>query len=240
MGWASALRWEGHRGAMEAFLDIVAEFGQVLQCEPVSELPSPPLPVATDDLHVAGDVKDEAGTVAGGVFDDMATHMSPISNDEGEVVMSPITDDEPPSPFKDFYDLAASSGSHPWAVRGATRGRSSNLSADELERLRMEQRAAEASGMSWQERGPAGSNRPSCWRGQSLRKGADGGQVRYANRGGRNKEYYAQMAREGRLVKTGVGKTRVDKGKGKGKNAKAGSDKGQGKGDGKRDKGEGM
>jgi len=237
---------------MEAFLDIVAEFGEMLQCEPVAELPVSELPAGRlarlregsegqDQGEAAAELLPVATADAAAVAaeDEDKVVMSPITVGD-DVVMSPITDDEPPSPFKDFYDLAASSGSHPWAVRGTTRGRSSNLSADELERLRMEQRAAEASGMSWQERGPAGSNRPSCWRGQTLRKGADGGQVRYANRGSRNKEYYTQMAREGRLVKTGVGKTRVDKGKGKEKSANAGSDKGKGKGDGKSDKGKGM
>ena len=67
-----------------------------------------------------------------------------------------------------------------------------------------------------QEEGPAGENKPPRWRCQALRRGADGGKARYANRGGKNKEYYAQLARTGRVVHVAKDKAEVEHGQGQG------------------------
>ena len=55
--------------------------------------------------------------------------------------------------------------------------------------------------MSWRNRGPKppADGGPQFWRGQSFRQGHNGGQQRWANRGGRYREYYAQLAREGKI-----------------------------------------
>ena len=63
------------------------------------------------------------------------------------------------------------------------------------------------------------------FRSQKLRKGTAGGKVRYANRGGRNKEWYAQLARDGRLAAQSTGK-----GKGKGKQKDKDNQEGKTKG----------
>ena len=85
---------------------------------------------------------------------------------------------------------------HPWAARPGKRGRSTDLTQEELGALRHEQQVAERCGMTWAERGPA-EGQVSTWRGQAWR--ANKG--RYANRGGINREYYKDLARRGLLKK---------------------------------------
>ena len=84
---------------------------------------------------------------------------------------------------------------HPWAVAPCTRGRSVGLSAEEVETLRRERAAADYASLKWGDRGPPGPDRngPLHWRGQQWRQGSDGGTPRYSNRGGRNREWYAQQ-----------------------------------------------
>ena len=84
----------------------------------------------------------------------------------------------------------------PWAIRPGKRGRSSDLSAEEVATLREEQQLAEDCGMTWAERGPA-EGQVENWRGQAWRAGSG----RYANRGGKNREYYRDLARRGLLKK---------------------------------------
>ncbi len=69
--------------------------------------------------------------------------------------------------------------------------------------MRHEQALAEYGKLKWQRRGPVSpaEGGPRNWRGQSWREGSGGGTPRWGNRGGRNKEYYAQLAREGKLGK---------------------------------------
>ena len=78
------------------------------------------------------------------------------------------------------------------AVRPLTRGRS-KLSEDERQRLTIEQMESKFTGKRWQERGPLNSD-VSYWRGQARRTGAYGGQTRFSNRGGQNKEHFRQKA----------------------------------------------
>ena len=83
-----------------------------------------------------------------------------------------------------------------------TAGRSSNLTDGELNRLRTEQGLAHLSGLTWQERGPVATPEVTYWRGQHLRSGQQGGKVRYAKRGGKRREVYAELARKGMLKPT--------------------------------------
>ena len=85
--------------------------------------------------------------------------------------------------------------------------------------------------MPWQDRGPpeVDGHRPAHWRGQVLREGRDGGLQRYANRGGRWREYYAEPFRSGTLV---VKHTDPWKGISKGKDKSKGQSKGKRKGKG--------
>ena len=107
-------------------------------------------------------------------------------------------------------------------------GRRRNLSQAELVVLKAEENVARAYGLSWDERGPSppkdGETR--FWRGQRYRHGVNGGKPRWSNRGGRHREYYAQLAKEG---KVGGYKGRADKGIGKssGKGGKVGAAKGK-------------
>ena len=117
----------------------------------------------------------------------------------------------------------------PWTVRPNKRGRSSNLTEEELAGLRHERASAELANMSWEERGPDGPNRPEHWRGQKLRQGKEGGKVRYSNRGGKHREMYAELARQGKLkpTKGGKGKSKSTKdGKGTSKSSKGGQGQG--------------
>ena len=117
------------------------------------------------------------------------------ANDEAEDL--PEDDDDAPKHVKNPA---------PWSVRPNKRGRSSNLSEEELAGLRHEEALAQQANLSWQERGPSGEERPEHWRGQKLRQGTEGGKVRYSNRGGTKRDLYAQLAREGKLKPTKGGK----------------------------------
>ena len=66
---------------------------------------------------------------------------------------------------------------HYWAVAPDTHGRSTNLPADDVARLRHEQQAAARAKIKWQQRGPAGPEvgGPEHWRGQPYRRGVNGG-----------------------------------------------------------------
>ena len=89
-----------------------------------------------------------------------------------------------------------------WWVRPWHQGRCTDLDPLELLRLRHEEAAARAGGVPWQERGPyvePGKGGGVFWRGQRHRPGLYGGKVRFANRGGKNKEKYQKLAREGKL-----------------------------------------
>ena len=88
---------------------------------------------------------------------------------------------------------------HPWRVRPTAKKRSRDLHYMEVRRLRTEQGLAYHTGQRWDERGPVPNQATPFWRGQKLRQGACGGKVRYANRGGKNRELYAALARNGRL-----------------------------------------
>ena len=83
---------------------------------------------------------------------------------------------------------------HPWSVKPGHWGRSHDLDWHERRRLKHEEACATLYQMPWQNRGPApkaGAERPGFWRGQAFRAGTN----RWANRGGRNKEYYAWLAK---------------------------------------------
>ena len=110
----------------------------------------------------------------------------------------------------------------PWSVQPNKRGRSSNLTEEELAGLRHEEALAQQANLSWQERGPSGEERPEHWRGQKLRQGTEGGKVRYSNRGGTKRDLYAQLAREGKLKPTKGGK---GKGNSKSNSTKSGKGK---------------
>ena len=113
-------------------------------------------------------------------------------------------------------------GQHPWAPRPNKRGRATDLTAEELESVREEEALALRCQMGWRDRGPPPPSEggPRFWRGQPFRVGLNGGQPRWAKRGGRNQEYYAKMAKKGL----------VGRGKGGGSSGSGGGDKG-GKGD---------
>ena len=101
---------------------------------------------------------------------------------------------------------------HEWTVT-TRHGRSADLSAEDVATLRAEQALAERAGLTWQERGPPGPEEggPGVWRGQNWRAGTG----RFANRGGKWKELYTQLARSGALSSKGKGKNKA-KGGGKG------------------------
>ena len=101
-----------------------------------------------------------------------------------------------------------------WAVPSKRGKRAADLSPEELGALRMERELADKAGLTWQERGPPGPNQggPDVWRGQKWRKESG----RFANRGGKYRELYAQLARSGALTAKGKGKGKNDKQKSKG------------------------
>ena len=154
-----------------------------------------------------------------------------------------VPDDEPGHAFEEpasassghAWETSASSG-HPWEVASATRGRSTGLTLDERHMLKHEEWSARRDGIPWEERGPT-AGEAAYWRGQGWRRGLEGGKQRYSNRGGKNKEYYAQAAWRGTLV---VKHTDPWKGisivPGQGKPSEKGKGE-KGKGNGKSDKG---
>ena len=119
-------------------------------------------------------------------------------------------------------------------MASGTRGRSYGLTQEEVDVHRNERQSAEDAGMGWSERGPPPTweGGPQHWRGQTYRNGLNGGTQRWANRGGKHREYYANLARQGRIGNI--------KGKGKGKDTDgsnmhggSSSSSSYGKGDGK-------
>lgn len=117
---------------------------------------------------------------------------------------------------------AQQTGEHPWAARKRNKGRSTDFTEDELDRLRSESKEAKQSGTPWQQRGLAqiGSSSSSSssrgvdvpyWRGQPWRCGCQGCRQRCAKRGGTNKEYYKQLNMAGLLRPTPTGAVRVTK-----------------------------
>ena len=97
-------------------------------------------------------------------------------------------------------------GAHAWAVRPDTTGRSTDLTPQEVARLRSEQAAA--TGVRWQDRGPVqtydqqGQPTHNNWRGQPWREGTHGGKQRYAKRGVKNLSYYNELNKRGMLQPT--------------------------------------
>ena len=91
---------------------------------------------------------------------------------------------------------------HPWRVRPTTAGHSYDLDASEVERLRTEQGMAAHKNIPWKDRGPVPDGDTPYWRGQPMRRGINGGQVRYAKRGGKNQEFYRELAKQGKLRPT--------------------------------------
>ena len=152
----------------------------------------------------------------------------------------PAASSPKPMEMKAVGDMAASSTGYtrPEPTWSSGRGRSEKITREQLRELRAEQFDAEENAVPWAERGPRGEDAPEFWRGQTLRPGLFGGKMRYANRGGRHREYYAELAKQGRLVPgrkgSCVGKAgeayaamdaaKAEKGKGRGK--------GKSKGDG--------
>jgi len=123
-----------------------------------------------------------------------------------------------------------------WRIRPNTLGRSVNLSVEELAELRQEELAARGAELGWEERGPprtGSSIDVSHWRGQEYRTGKNGGQPRYANRGGRHREYYANLARQGVVGGSKGAKGKNWPGQGKGKDKDFGESSGKGKKHGK-------
>ena len=104
----------------------------------------------------------------------------------------------------DFSPWVGNAGPYaaPPAVRPLQRGRAYDLEPNEVAALRAEQTDAVVNNVPWRQRGPDtdAPDAPPNWRGQPHRRGMFGGQVRYAKRGGKHKEYYAQLHRERRLV----------------------------------------
>ena len=117
--------------------------------------------------------------------------------------------------------LAAPEAQSPWAVRPTTVGKSRDLTPGEVERLRTEQHLSCTADVPWQERGPVPGYGVEAWRGQPLRWGLNGGKVRYAKRGGKHREWYRDLAKQGVLPSQSSGSGK-GKGKGKGKGMQGG------------------
>jgi len=109
------------------------------------------------------------------------------------------------------------------------------VATDELVALRAETAVAKAYGLSWAERGPPPPKTGAAeqfWRGQAYRRGTEGGQARWGNRGGKNAAHYAKLAKAGLLKKT-PGKAKKGSGKDSGKISGSGGGKSSGKGNSK-------
>ena len=98
------------------------------------------------------------------------------------------------------------------AVRPTTKGRSTDLTKEELSALRTEQIDSLIDDVPWSERGPTDDDVDN-WRGQPWRHGHMGGKSGYRKRAGKFAEHYAKLAREGRLMPTRHGAVVVGKGK---------------------------
>ena len=107
-----------------------------------------------------------------------------------------------PDRYLERHAGATSSTDSPFVVRPDHAGRSSGLTDDELVRLRSEEAMASMANIPWQSRGPVDDPDVQYWRGQRWRRGEQGGQQRFGNRGGRHKEFYAAMAKKGYLEPT--------------------------------------
>ena len=95
---------------------------------------------------------------------------------------------------------------HPWTGGTQSTSKRQNLSEEELEILRTEQGISAHCKVPWKSRGPPAQDDPDpTWRGQALRSGKQGGQIRYANSGGKRRDYYAMLGRTGRLETTPTG-----------------------------------
>ena len=100
---------------------------------------------------------------------------------------------------------AASAVCRAWKIGlSDTPGRRYSLPMETVKVLRAEQEISEHHKVPWKERGPLalGDDEPhaqTVWRGQKLRNGKQGGKVRFANSGGTHREYYAMLARTGRI-----------------------------------------
>ena len=153
--------------------------------------------------------------------------VSPLSpEDEVPSPLSPEDELPPPLPHSapstkpscsPYLQQGEPSSSTPhWQQAPNTLGRSSGLTMEAVAILKEEEALARKCYIPWQERGPPGPEEggPRFWRGQQWREGKNGGQQRFSNRGGKYKEYYANLARIGMVG--GKGKA-AGKSKGTGK-----------------------
>ena len=98
----------------------------------------------------------------------------------------------------------------PWEERGPTQDYTSMMGSAAGSSSGA---AASSSGGASSSSAAASAWEPSVpyWRGQPFRTGAYGGKMRFAKRGGQNKEYYARLNRAGLLKPTAKGAVRVTK-----------------------------
>jgi hypothetical protein len=174
-------------------------------------------------------------------FESSFEHMSPVSPaseepkvEEDDVQQVPLAKEEPfdfEPPVEENEPLAqedliehmspVSPASEEQEIPRNARVHRRPITQEELFGLRAEERVARSMATPWQSRGPPGPDEggPSSWRGQQYRPGTG----KWANRGGRQKEYYTWLY-SGKAK--GKGK---DKGKGKeGKGKDKAKDKGKG------------
>jgi hypothetical protein len=174
-------------------------------------------------------------------FESSFEHMSPVSPaseepkvEEDDVQQVPLAKEEPfdfEPPVEENEPLAqedliehmspVSPASEEQEIPRNARVHRRPITQEELFGLRAEERVARSMATPWQSRGPPGPDEggPSSWRGQQYRPGTG----KWANRGGRQKEYYTWLY-------SGKAKGKAkDKGKGKeGKGKDKAKDKGKG------------
>ena len=78
------------------------------------------------------------------------------------------------------------------------------MSRHEVDTLREEAQLAWETRVPDQQRGPVikPGEKPGFWRGQAWREGHMGGGKRFGNRGGKNREYFKEKFRQGKLKPT--------------------------------------
>ena len=120
-----------------------------------------PMTEVKTEVKTEEETKVEKGLQFFDDFDDKWFWDAPLDIEQGGEYT--IDDTEPPSPDAFVYkeepegDVEHRTGEHqPWSVRASHRGKSTDLSPEELNAVRAEQRSAEMCGMKWHERGPRG------------------------------------------------------------------------------------
>ena len=95
---------------------------------------------------------------------------------------------------------------HSAALRsdGSRVGPARDLPREEVDALREEAQLAKESGIARQGRGPfiKPGEKPGFWRGHAFCDGKMGGGRRFGNRGGKNREYFREKFRQGKLQPT--------------------------------------